>query len=192
MPLAMSQPLRPATAEEIPLVHHNLKAALAETFPHLPAFQAREAARFSPDYLRVLSNANPAYVFIVDHLGQNAGFMLAGPEQGNLVYYWGYIDPAQRKGGLALASMAQFTKHWDNGRFHKISAYTTAENRIAQLLMQRNGYKQIARLEKHIYGQDFLLFERALNKTVAGYDETPSLRLRQLIATKLKSKLRMV
>ncbi len=186
----MSQPLRPATLQDIPLVHRQLKAALAETFPHLPEFGAREAARFSPDYLRQMIIANPAYVFVVEHQGQNAGFMLCGPEQGNLVYYWGYIEPAHRKGGLAIASMAQFTKFWDNGRFHKITAFTTAQNRIAQLLMQRNGYKLVATLEKHIFGEDFIVFERPLNKALPGYDETPQLRLRHHIILRFNAFLK--
>ena len=183
----MSQPLRPALAQDIPLVHAQLVKALTEVFPHLPEFVAHEARRFSPDYLRVMVNANPAYVFVVEVNGQNAGFMLSGPEQGNLVYYWGYIEPAHRKGGLAIAAMAQFTQHWDNGRFHKITAYTTAENRIAQLLMQRNGYKLVGTLERHIFGQDFILFERLLNKALPGYDETPYMRLRSQIKTRLLS-----
>jgi RimJ/RimL family protein N-acetyltransferase len=186
----MSHPLRPAKAEEAEFVHAQLRAALAETFPHAPDFIAHELLRFSPAYLRALIAANPAYVFIVERPGARAGFMLSGPEQGNLVYYWGYIDPAHRKGGLALACMAQFSRHWDNGRFHKISAYTTAENRVAQLLMQRSGYRQVALLERHVFGQDLILFEKPLTKLVEGYDPGVFLRLRTLVQQNIQHRLR--
>ena len=167
-----------------------LKAALAETFGHVPQFAQRELARFSAPYLRALINAKRGYVFIVEHEGRRAGFMLSGPENGNLVYYWGYIDPAHRKGGLALSSMTQFVRHWDNNRFHKITAYTTAENRVAQLLMQRNGFHQVAKLDKHILGQDFIQFERHLNKILPGYDESVVLALRDIVKLRFNAKFK--
>lgn len=184
----MSLPLRPAKPSEAVWVHAQLLTALNETFGHVPEFVSREAARFSPDYLRALIAANPAHVFIGENAGKPAGFMLSGPEQGNLVYYWGYIEPASRKGGLAHSSMAQFVKHWDNGRFHKITAYTTAKNRVAQLLLQRNGFHLVAKLEKHILGQDFMQFERPLNKIQSGYDHTVGLGLKSFIKLRLKQR----
>lgn len=186
----MSTPLRLAQPNEVEIVRMQLKAALAETFGHVPQFAQRELARFSAPYLRALINAKRGYVFIVEHEGRRAGFMLSGPENGNLVYYWGYIDPAHRKGGLALSSMTQFVRHWDNNRFHKITAYTTAENRVAQLLMQRNGFHQVAKLDKHILGQDFIQFERHLIKILPGYDASVVLALRDIIKLRFNAKFK--
>ena len=186
----MSSPLRLAKPDEAEFVHAQLKAALAETFGHVPQFAQRELARFSTAYLRSLINAKHGYVFIAEHEGNRAGFMVSGPEQGNLVLYWSYIDPAFRKGGLALSAMAQYVRHWDNHRFHKITAYTTAENRVAQLLMQRNGFHQVAKLHKHILGHDFIQFERHLNKILPGYDESVVLPLRDIIKLRLNAKFK--
>jgi len=186
----MSKPLRPATAKDVPLVHAQLKAALVETFPHLPQFQHDQERRFSPDYLQALIKANPSYVFILEIAGKQAGFIISGPEQGVIVHYWAYIDPANRKGGLASASLKQFVEHWENGCFHKASAYTTPKNRVAQLLLKKNGFSLTASLEKQIFGQDFLLFEHPLNKVAAGYEEVPALRLGQIIKQRFLARLR--
>lgn len=187
----MSNPLRPALPSDAEFVHANLKVALAETFGAVPQFVKNESARFSTVYLRALIAANPAYVFIMENAGKRAGFMVSGPEHGSVVLYWSFIDPAHRKGNLALSCMSNYVKHWDNNRFHKIASYTTAENRVAQLLMRRNGFREIVKLEKHVLGQDLILFERPLNKALEGYDPPVTLNGRALLLHSVKRRLHL-
>ena len=186
----MSNPLRLALPSDAEFVHANLKTVLVETFGQAPEFVAHELSRFPLAYLRALINAKRGYVFIIESEGSRAGFMLSGPEQGNLVLYWSFVDPAFRKGGLAISCMSQYVRHWDNNRFHKITSYTTEENRVAQLLMRRNGFQEVAKLSKHILGQDFMQFERHMNKVLPGYDKSVSLNLREVFIMRLKAKFK--
>ena len=71
---------------------------------------------------------------------------------------------------MAMSAMRGFIEYWDNGRFHKIATYTKHGNEPAAAIMVRFGFKHVCILEKHIFGEDYLLYEHALNKTSQGYD----------------------
>ena len=102
--------------------------------------------------------------------GETVGFMLSGPELGTLWLYWTYLFPEHRKSNMAVRAVRAFIEHWDNGRFHKIATYTKDGNDVAAAIMLRLGFTFTARLEQHIFGEDYLLYERKLNKTQPGYD----------------------
>ncbi len=56
------------------------------------------------------------------------------------------------------------------GRFHKIATYARPANNTALALMKRFKFNHVCTLKNHIFGEDYMHWERELNKTEPGYD----------------------
>ena len=179
--LAAAPVIRAATHADLAIVHPRLMEAIRTSPFYGDEFKAYEMGRLTPAYLEALMDADPWHVAILQSKGEIAGFMLSGPELGTLWLYWTYVFPEKRKSSIAVQGVRAFIEHWDNGRFHKIATYTKTGNDVAAAIMVRLGFKQIAVLEQHIFGEDYLLYERKLNKVIPGYDHGAALgRLAQL------------
>jgi RimJ/RimL family protein N-acetyltransferase len=133
-------------------------------------FKRYELGRLNRRFLAALHAADPYHIAICIKDKEPVGFILTGPELGNLWLFWVYIEPRARRSDAFIASMRALIRQFDNGRFHKISTYTRPGNAAPAAVIRRIGYKQIALLEHHIFGEDYLLFERPLNKIAEGYD----------------------
>lgn len=163
--------LVPARFADIQAVHAMVMDAV-RTSPHYnDAFKAFESARLTKAYLDQLFHTDPRHVMTIRDDGELAGFILSGPEYGVLWQYWSYVDPKYRSGTLAMRVMRSYQTVWQNDRFHKILTYSRPENKVSIALMERYGYRRVAELKQHLFGEDYLLYEYPLEKTKPGYDQ---------------------
>ena len=165
---------RAARRSELGYVHQRLVEAIDGIEDFNDAFRDFERARLSRAYLADLYSIDPNHICVCFAGDTMTGFLISGPEQGNLWYYWGYVFPEVRTPKMAMVYLRLFLEHWNNGRFHKISLYTTRTNRPTLALMKRFRFEHKCELANHVMGQDFMLFERALNKVEPGYDHGTS------------------
>lgn len=167
---APAKVLRAATFADIDMVHFHLGEVITALPYYNAHFKAYEIARLSKDYLAALIETDPHHIKIFMHEGQPAGFMISGPQYGTLWLDWSYVFPEMRRSSLALRGMREFIAHWDNGKFHKIAAYTMPANKPSRTIMERNGFTLTAVLAQQLFGEDYLLYERKLTKSTPGYD----------------------
>lgn len=168
--LTEQDPIRPAKPSEIPVIHARLMEAIETSPYYCDDFKAYEAARLPKSFLRNLMEIDPRHVLAAVDEGELAGFMISGPELGTLWQYWNYIFPESRDARLPMRCMRRFLETWDNDRFHKIATFSRPENRVSIALMKRYKYKHVVTLEEHMFGEDYMLFERPLTKAIPGYD----------------------
>lgn len=169
-PTKRPSPLRPAQPSDIAQVHKWLTEAIDTSPYYNDTFKQFEKSRLSVDYLHLLHEANPDHIMMLMSTDGPAGFMISSPEYGTLWLHWSYVLPEKRRGTLAISSMRAFIEHWDNNRFHKIATFTKPGNDVAEVIMKRYGFAHVHTFEKHIFGEDYLLYERPLTKTIEGYD----------------------
>lgn len=161
---------RAACRNELGYVHTRLMEAIANAESLSEEFKAFEQARMSKLFIANLHSLDPNYVRVCFSDDTMVGFLISGPECGNLWYYWGYVFPEVRAPKMAMVFLRQYLDFWDKGRFHKISLYTTHHNKPTRALMKRFGFGHKCDLNDHVMGQSFMLFERKLNKVEPGYD----------------------
>ena len=177
---------RAARRNELSEVHEQLMRTIDNMDGFNDQFRAFEKARMSKLLLANLHSLDPDYVRVCLDGDRIAGFLIVGPEHGNLWLYWATVFPEMRDPRMAMVYMRQFVEFWDNGRFHKISNFTTPTNRPTIALMKRFGFRHHGTLDNHVLGQGFMMFEKPLTKALPGYDSGSSPGL----ATRLMNRLR--
>jgi RimJ/RimL family protein N-acetyltransferase len=162
---------KPAQATDLRQVRATLAEAIDTSPFYSKRFKAHEKRRLDEVFLRTLVAVDPWHVALACSGRDIGGVILTVPEFGTLWSPWIYIAPAFRTQALGLAMIRRMLRHWDNGRFHKIACYVRPENKAARAVFARFGFSEIAHLRNHMFGEDYLLFEKPLNKVTDGYDE---------------------
>lgn len=186
----MSEPVmtsRAASAADIAAVHRELMDLIDSMPYYSERFKTFEKARLDKTFLRTLLAIDPWHIMLLEVDGTTGGFLISGPAHGTIFQYWSCVYPAFRKSPLGRFGMQAFISHWDNSRFHKASTYTRPENRPALALLKRYGYTQVAHLQEHIFGEDYLVMERPFTKAIEGYDDGITLPFGKRLALRARA-----
>lgn len=162
--------VRAATSADIDLVHRELMDVIQTSPFYNDKFKEHESARLDKNFLKGLLAIDPWHILLMCADGVPGGAAVSGPELGAVFRYWSWVFPSHRQTKLSMAGMRAFDEHWDNTRFHKAYTYVRPENEVARMLLKRYGYRETALLEKHIFGQDYLLIERFYTRQDVPYD----------------------
>jgi hypothetical protein len=162
--------IRAATAADLDLVYRELQDVIMTSSYYSDRFKQHEAGRLDKTFLKGLLAMDPWHIMLMCADGVPGGAMVSGPDCGSIFRYWSWVFPSHRQTKLGMFGMRAFDEHWDNTRFHKAFTFVRPENEVARMLLKRYGYRETALLEKHIFGQDYLLIEKFYNRPDVPYD----------------------
>lgn len=74
---------------------------------------------------------------------------------------WLAVDPAFRRRGVGSALLQKLVETAPARRAHKVWCDSRTTNEPSMATLRSNGFREIAELKNHWYGQDFLLWERS-------------------------------
>lgn len=91
-----------------------------------------------------------------------AGLLIAGEDDRLMWLNWFIVHPTHRRCGVGTQLVDALAAAAREHRCHKIWCDSRVENLPSAHLLLREGFKVIARVNNHWYGQDFYLWERSL------------------------------
>lgn len=159
----------PAEFSDLDWILSHVHQAIDELDFYNDEFKAFEKQRINSNLVRALFDYDPHHLLLLKKDGERAGFMISGPDNGVVFLYWSYILPKFRNSKLAIVGNTFFKEYFDNGNWHKLSTLTRTDNRTARIILKRFGWTEVAELKKHIFGEDYLVFEINCEKTIPGY-----------------------
>jgi RimJ/RimL family protein N-acetyltransferase len=96
----------------------------------------------------------------LEHGAVRGVLVWSGFEAGLLWLSWIVCAPEARGRGLGLELVQAFHEFAKQQGVHKTWCDSRIGNLASQKLLEKAGYKQAARLEKHWYGLDYFIWER--------------------------------
>jgi len=160
---------RPARKDEIEWVLNTVHRAIDESEFYCDEFKQHERERMNIHFLTALWEYDPQHLFVLRKGDEKVGIMISGPDNGVVFLYWSYIIPEHRASTIAIKGNKAFLQMFDNGHWHKLVTFTRTTNEKANLILARYGWTEVAQLNKHIFGEDYKIFEILMEKTVPGY-----------------------
>lgn len=152
--------LRYGAAPDIPAFSLAFRAVVEPLTLYNEWARTEELARYAPDKIEDLL-ATDAQSLLLAYRGPDlAGFLITRPDDGPLWLSWFGVLPSFRGQNIGnslikkLIVDAAARGHW------KIWCDTREGNVFSIPLLEQNGFVFRCRLERHWYGQTFLLWER--------------------------------
>jgi ribosomal protein S18 acetylase RimI-like enzyme len=154
------------TPEIGPIAQHEFDAVAAlmrDTIQPLAYYNERarrtELAKYSADGLRSLVAEDPQAVLVARDSSGPIGFCVSRYDDGTIWLSWFGTDARARGRGVGGSLLAALAKTLPSRHAHKIWCDSRVENTPSQSVLARAGFRRIATLTNHWYGQDFFLWE---------------------------------
>lgn len=149
-----------------PVAEHEIDALVAlmhDTIQPLRYYNERarraELAKYSADGLRSLVAEDPQAVLVARDSTGLIGFCVSRCDDGTIWLAWFGTDSRARGRGVGASLLAALATTLPSRHAHKIWCDTRTDNVQSQSVLERAGFRRIATLTNHWYGQDFFLWE---------------------------------
>jgi RimJ/RimL family protein N-acetyltransferase len=122
-----------------------------------------ELAKHTATKLLMMSSDDRDSVLLARHNKQIIGFCLSRYDDGVIWLSWFGVVAEWRNRGVGALLLKALEKTVAPRNCHKIWCDTRVSNHISQRVLRQAGYKKIAKLRRHWYGQDFYLWQKFIN-----------------------------
>ena len=130
-----------------PLAYYNERARRAEL------------AKYSADGLRSLIANDPQAVLVARDSSGPVGFCVSRFDDGTVWLSWFGTDSRVRGRGVGAALLAALAMTLPSRHARKIWCDSRTDNKESKSVLERAGFRRIATLTNHWYGQDYYLWE---------------------------------
>lgn len=149
-----------------PIAEHEcdaLAALMRDTIEPLSIYNDRarraELARYTADGLRALCAADSQSVLVARDGAALVGFCVSHFDDGTIWLSWFGTAAHARGRGIGAALLAALAETLPSRHAHKIWCDSRVENVRSKTVLERAGFRRIATLTNHWYGQDYYLWE---------------------------------
>lgn len=153
------QSIRPIADHE----YDALAALMRDTIEPLSFYNDRarraELARYTADGLRALVADDPQSVLVAREGAALVGFCVSRFDDGTIWLSWFGTAERARGRGIGAALLAALAETLPSRQAQKIWCDSRVENTRSQSVLERAGFRRIATLTNHWYGQDYYLWE---------------------------------
>jgi ribosomal protein S18 acetylase RimI-like enzyme len=148
--------MQPSEASEVAVI-------IRDIIRSLPYYNDRakreEVAKYSEDELQCMSREDPDSILLARGDEGAVGFCLSYYDDGLVWLSWFGVLDGFRKQGIGRALLFALAATLPKRQAHKIWCDTRTENTGSQHVLECVGFKRIAQVVNHWYGQDFILWE---------------------------------
>jgi ribosomal protein S18 acetylase RimI-like enzyme len=149
-----------------PIAKHEcdaLAALMRETIEPLSLYNARarsaELARYTADGLQAMVAEDPQSVLVARDGASLVGFCVSRYDDGTVWLSWFGTAALARGRGIGAALLAALAETLPSRHAHKVWCDSRVENTRSASVLERAGFRRIATLTNHWYGQDYYLWE---------------------------------
>jgi ribosomal protein S18 acetylase RimI-like enzyme len=156
-------PTGPATG---PVADHEIEALAAlmrDTIRRLTYYNERAIAaeldKYTAQNLRSRVAADSLSVIVARDANALTGFCVSRFDDGTVWLDWFGTELRARGRGVGAALLAELARTLRSRDAHKIWCDSRTDNKESKAALKRAGYRRIATLVNHWYGQDYFLWE---------------------------------
>lgn len=155
----MTPPVRPIVDHEVDA----LVTLMRDTIQPLTYYNARarraELAKYTAAGLRALLAEDPQAVLVAHEDAGLVGFCVSRFDDGTVWLSWFGTTARARGRGVGASLLAALAATLPSRHAHKIWCDSRTDNVESRSVLERAGFRRIATLTNHWFGQDFFLWE---------------------------------
>jgi len=154
--------LRTAKESDLPQVVSLFQKILTRIPYYNAATKRDEPSKYTIQLLRGKLRDDKYSVMVAQDESGLVGFAFTRFDDYLIWIDWYGVDPKSRRRGVGSAILQELIRTAPERKAHKVWCDSRTTNEPAKAALRRNGFKAVAELRNHWYGQDFILWERVV------------------------------